>query len=146
MKSFKVGDRVVVIDSRSDFHGDHGRVVSLSEGGWPRVKLDMEAQVILFFHEELEYEKTYEVLSAAPEVASEGADPVNHPSHYVRNGFEVIEIIEAFELNFRLANVTKYVLRADSKHDDGGVQDLKKALFYLSREIEKREAKSAQTS
>ena len=38
------------------------------------------------------------------------SDPVHNPSHYKSGGIEVIDVIEAFELNFRLANVIKYVL------------------------------------
>lgn len=71
---------------------------------------------------------------------------VNHPSHYVKNGFEVIDIIKAFVPNwagdnqaikFAHGNAIKYVLRAGSK---GGVKDLKKAIWYLEymiRELEK---------
>lgn len=34
---------------------------------------------------------------------------VNHPVHYNANGIEVIDIIEAFELNFNLGNSIKYI-------------------------------------
>lgn len=63
-------------------------------------------------------------------------DPVNHPSHYVKGGYEVIDVIEAYDLNFRLSNVIKYVLR----HNDKGrpIEDLEKALFYLQRDIQKK--------
>lgn len=63
------------------------------------------------------------------------SDPVNHPAHYCRKGMEVIDILEAFELNFRLANAVKYILRAG--HKDDYIQDLEKAIWYLQREIEK---------
>tara|TARA_R110000744_G_C19362488_1_gene561552 strand:+ start:359 stop:514 length:156 start_codon:yes stop_codon:yes gene_type:complete len=46
---------------------------------------------------------------------------------------ESIEIIEAFELGFCLGNVIKYVLRAGKKDD--ALEDLKKARWYLDREI-----------
>lgn len=58
---------------------------------------------------------------------------VNHPSHYQGNQFEVIEIIEDFELNFNLGNVIKYVLRAGKKGNK--MEDLQKAYWYLGREI-----------
>lgn len=61
-------------------------------------------------------------------------DPIN-PDHYKSNQFEVIEIIEAFNINYRLGNVIKYILRAGKKDDR--IQDLKKALWYLQREIDK---------
>jgi hypothetical protein len=41
-------------------------------------------------------------------------------------------------LNYRLGNVVKYVVRAGKKHTDP-VEDLKKARFYLDREITVRE-------
>ena len=64
-------------------------------------------------------------------------DPVHNPSHYKSGGIEVIDVIEAFELNFRLANVIKYVLRAGRKGD--ALEDLEKAAWYLDREIDKLE-------
>ena len=67
-------------------------------------------------------------------------DPVNHPSHYISNGMESIDVIEAFELNFNLGNVIKYTLRAKKKGNM--LQDLKKALWYLNREIETNEPKN----
>lgn len=64
------------------------------------------------------------------------ADNVNHPAHYqgFSNGAEVIDITE--NLTFNLGNVVKYVARAGRKTDDP-LEDLKKAKFYLEREIER---------
>jgi hypothetical protein len=62
-------------------------------------------------------------------------EEVNHPEHYQGNGMEVIDIIDAFELNFNLGNSIKYILRADKK---GFIKkDLSKAVWYLNRELEK---------
>jgi hypothetical protein len=60
---------------------------------------------------------------------------VNHPKHYQGGKFEVIDIIEDFKLGFNLGNVLKYILRADKKGNC--IQDLKKAKWYLEREIER---------
>lgn len=60
-------------------------------------------------------------------------DPVNHPSHYISGGMESIDIIEAFGLDFCEGNVIKYLLRWRRKD---GLQDLKKAAWYLNRVIE----------
>lgn len=60
-------------------------------------------------------------------------DMVNHPSHYNVEGFEVIDIIDAFNLNFNMGNALKYLLRADRKGNKE--QDIQKALWYLQREI-----------
>jgi hypothetical protein len=64
------------------------------------------------------------------------SDPVNHPDHYTAHpsGVECIEIAE--HMNFCLGNAIKYVWRADLKN---GVEDLRKAVWYLQREIERRE-------
>ena len=64
------------------------------------------------------------------------SDPVNHPPHYMSNGMEAINVIEAFFLeNAFLANVFKYIARAGRKNDY--LEDLQKAAFYLNREIER---------
>lgn len=64
-------------------------------------------------------------------------DSVNNPKHYTQGGIEVIDAIEAWNLNFRLANVVKYVARSD--HKNNKLEDLKKARWYLDREISKLE-------
>jgi hypothetical protein len=66
------------------------------------------------------------------------SERVNHPDHYKKGGIEVIDIIEAYNLNFRLANVVKYVLRCNYKSNS--IEDLEKAEWYLKRDIEKRKA------
>lgn len=64
-------------------------------------------------------------------------DLVNHPPHYKAGGIETIDFIEAKDLNFRLGNVIKYVARAEKKGNP--LEDLKKAKWYLEREIAVRE-------
>jgi hypothetical protein len=72
------------------------------------------------------------------EVEGEGeVDLVNHPEHYTSGGIETIDFIEAKDLNYRLGNVIKYVSRAEKKGDP--LRDLRKALWYLQREIAVRE-------
>ena len=65
-------------------------------------------------------------------------DIIKQPSHYVRNGVEVDDVIDAFELNYRMGNVVKYVCRYKFKGNP--LMDLKKAYEYLGREIAKLEA------
>lgn len=74
--------------------------------------------------------------SGSARTVPQSGDSVNHPSHYTRGGVEVIEAIEAWGLEFRLANVVKYVARAGHKGD--ALEDLRKAKWYLEREISKR--------
>lgn len=62
-------------------------------------------------------------------------EEVNHPKHYGKDDdpYEVIKVIEAWNLNFPLGNTIKYIARADKKGRK--LVDLKKALWYLQREI-----------
>lgn len=73
------------------------------------------------------------------------SDSVNHPSHYggADNPYEVIKIIEHFQLGFCLGNVLKYILRAGKKDASKELEDMKKAVWYLQREISQREKGAA---
>lgn len=64
-------------------------------------------------------------------------DNVNHPAHYKAGGIEVIDVIEAFELNYCMASAVKYLLRCDRKWN--ALEDLQKAQWFLAREIRRRE-------
>jgi hypothetical protein len=61
------------------------------------------------------------------------ADPVNNPAHYTVGGIETIDFIEAKQLGYNLGNVVKYLTRAD--HKGNKLEDLRKAQWYLTREI-----------
>ncbi len=61
-------------------------------------------------------------------------DSVNHPHHYQSDKIEVIDVIEAFGLGFNLGNTIKYILRSDKKYSR--LEDLRKAAWYLNREIQ----------
>jgi len=61
-------------------------------------------------------------------------DMVNHPPHYQLGGIEVLDALEAWELDYHEANAVKYIARA--KHKGKRLEDLKKAQFYLNRKIE----------
>lgn len=62
-------------------------------------------------------------------------DMVNHPPHYTSHpsGVECIQITE--HMNFCVGNALKYLWRAGLKAD--ALEDLKKAEFYVRREIER---------
>lgn len=68
------------------------------------------------------------------------ADNIRHPKHYTNHpsGVECIEVTE--HMNFCLGNAVKYIWRADLKAD--AVEDLKKAVWYLEREIARRQQNS----
>ena len=62
-------------------------------------------------------------------------DVVNHPSHYTDGKIEVIDFIEQKNLNFHRGNAVKYIARAGKKDPAKEVEDLRKAVWYLNREI-----------
>lgn len=66
------------------------------------------------------------------------ADSVNHPAHYggEDNVYEAIKVIEAWNLGFNLGNTVKYIARNGKKLGTDVVEDLKKARWYLDREIQ----------
>lgn len=70
------------------------------------------------------------------------SEKVNHPNHYTQGGMEVIDVIDAFTQecsgleSFYVGNIIKYVCRFKKKN---GIEDLKKAQWYLSRLVEKEE-------
>lgn len=66
-------------------------------------------------------------------VLSADNDPINHPSHYTQYPVEVIEITE--HMNFNRGNAVKYIARAGHKDPKTEIEDLKKAKWYITREI-----------
>jgi len=63
------------------------------------------------------------------------SDMVNHPRHYTSHpsGIEVIQITEY--MNFCLGNAIKYIMRSELKGKQ--IEDLKKAIWYINREIDR---------
>ena len=61
------------------------------------------------------------------------SDPVDSPYHYTAGGIETIDYIEAKDFNYHLGNAVKYISRAGRKLD--AIEDLRKAKWYLDREI-----------
>ena len=68
------------------------------------------------------------------EIHLPGTDAVNHPAHYNSHpsGIECITVTE--HMNFNLGNAFKYIWRAGLKSEDQ-ITDLKKAVWYLEREV-----------
>ena len=62
-------------------------------------------------------------------------ETVNHPAHYNTSAIEVIDAIEAWELTFNPGNAVKYLARAGKKDPEKTIEDLKKARWYVEREI-----------
>lgn len=67
-------------------------------------------------------------------------------AHYKQGNIEVIDLIDAYNLNFNLGNTVKYISRCNYKNNtcpncctntSTKVNDLRKAIWYIEREIEK---------
>jgi len=74
-------------------------------------------------------------------VSDSRIDPVNHPVHYNAHpsGVECITVVE--HMTFNVGNAIKYLWRADHKN---GLEDLKKAEWYIRREIERLQRANGQ--
>ena len=128
MSKFKVGDVVRLAQSY---------------GGVPIHALGTVAETFPHAHNidqdllDIEMEDGTELSIYAKRVILEKSDVdvVNNPSHYTQHpsGVECIQITE--HMNFNLGNALKYIWRADLKGK--AVEDLKKAEFYIKRELKR---------
>ena len=66
-------------------------------------------------------------------------DMIHHPDHYNKGGIEVIDFIEAWDLNFSRGSAVKYICRGGIKDTDREIEDLKKAKQYIQFEINRIE-------
>jgi hypothetical protein len=65
-------------------------------------------------------------------------EKIDHPEHYQHpTGVEAIDIIEHY--NFNIGNAIKYLWRAGLKPDEPVEDDLRKAKWYIDRELKRRE-------
>lgn len=65
---------------------------------------------------------------------------IDHPPHYTFGKFEVIDVIEDWNLGYHLGNAIKYLARAGRKSPDPRA-DLRKAQWYIQRKLDKLEGK-----
>ena len=109
----------------------------------PKFKRPPKSRLLSVLAKTRESLKPAEPLIFGPEkpISVPEPDMVNHPPHYKVGGIETIDFIEAKNLTYHLGNAVKYISRAYYK--DNPLQDLKKARFYIDREISRRESKAA---
>jgi hypothetical protein len=116
---FRVGTEIHLIEA--------GEMAFMFEGAHYIVDRDREGEVV--------------DVRLAPYQPAVPAEPkqetVNHPKHYNSDpsGVECITIAENW--NFNLGNALKYMWRAGVKSDTTHIEDLKKAVWYINREIER---------
>ena len=147
---FKVGDKVKAVSNNTIFTSERmkwaGVVTKVTEDGFSAKTtkhlllsiLDVEFDCLDYNDFELETaatakeEPTPQVVSTMPK-----DNPVSHPSHYTDGKIEVIDFIEDTGLNFNRGNAVKYLCRAGKKDPAKEIEDLEKAMWYISHEIER---------
>jgi hypothetical protein len=77
--------------------------------------------------------------AGAHQKGSRGVDPVNRPVHYTAHASGVECIIVTEHFNFCVGNAIKYLWRAGLKEGASRIEDLKKAAWYVAREIARLE-------
>ena len=114
------------------------RVKLLEENGWIHDKLwrKFDTYVCDFT---LELMTDNEFLDLIEHDKPAKTDAINHPAYYTDGKIEVSDFIADKNLNFFRGNVVKYVARAGKKNADKEIEDLKKAEWYLNREIDRLE-------
>ncbi len=80
-------------------------------------------------------------MNELPNWPTPAPEAVNHPRHYNAHpsGIECIVVIE--HMTFNVGSAMKYLWRAGLKDTEPTIQDLKKAAWYIAREIERLEKK-----
>ena len=83
----------------------------------------------------IEFEK---MLKESYERTGKMNDVINHPSHYCEGRkYEPIDVIIDWDLSFCPATALKYISRAGRKDPNKIIEDYKKAIWYLNKEIER---------
>lgn len=158
MTEFKPGDRVKCIDAdfgtliegnvytvkRMKTDAVIGRVVVLEEagngvGGYFPKRFELAKEAPALTREGKGWDYIDAGAKPAPEAAKPDSDPVTHPSHYTGHpsGVECIDITS--HMNFCRGNAIKYLWRAGEKDKAKEIEDLRKAIFYIEREIKRLE-------
>ena len=112
---------VLMSKARSAYAQEHGHTINSKMSDMRRLARRIEVA------------RSIEAPPVAVDISSP-ADTVDHPAHYKVGGIETIDFIEAKKLGYNLGNVVKYITRAD--HKGNKLEDLRKAQWYLTREIE----------
>ncbi|MEN8656247.1 DUF3310 domain-containing protein [Streptomyces sp. 21So2-11] len=134
---YGVDGKVRVVRGVGQFNGYSGRVLTvnaLSTAPYPygvKIHVNGKAKTLNMAEDEIEL--------IEPSKADGEQSAVDHPGHYtwLPNGLEVIDLTE--HLNFCRGNAVKYLARAGRKGHGTELEDLKKARWYIDREIQRTE-------
>lgn len=118
---FKVGDRVLRVNDGDEVEGT---VVGVDAGDSVPYEVNWD---------DLGY--TWMFAYNVGPIPKELPDVVNHPAHYNTGSIEVIDFIEDQGLEYHEANAIKYIARAGKKNPDTRMEDLEKAVWYLTRKL-----------
>lgn len=135
---YRAGDEVRII-TEGDYKGVRGRVYSVNS----HVTAPYPYGIKLYLVGRVDYkafaDKDLELWEAP------AGETVDSPSHYtwLPNGIEVIDLTE--HLNFCRGNAVKYLCRAGLKNPATELEDLRKALWYVQREIDRVESQRERT-
>ena len=106
---------------------------------WRFIRADDEVMIEEIVTEGAVFESTLGKIDELEDVFNESSELpkelVDHPAHYNRGKYEVIDVIEDWHLGFNLGNAIKYIGRCG--HKDDPVQELEKAKWYVQREIDR---------
>lgn len=137
MSKFKVGDKVRLISAQGISSLEKGNIYTVS-----KLSEDLDDVIILHGYETLGGYRTYRFeLVQAEGLDVENSNLIDNQDHYKKAGVEPIELMkqnftkEEYS-GFLQGNIIKYLLRFKRKN---GVEDLKKALTYLTWLIEQEE-------
>lgn len=103
------------------------------DDGLPDEIIFAESDLIFVEHQHIEHQNV-------DKMKVEQDNVISHPSHYTQ-GIECMDYIESHKFNYARGNVIKYVTRAGLKDESKEIEDLKKARWYLDREISRLEKK-----
>ena len=65
-----------------------------------------------------------------------------NPEHYDRHALQPFDVIDAWDLDYYRGSALKYICRAGTKPGEDEVDDLKKAIVFLQRRVDKLEGRS----
>lgn len=143
---FKVGDEVVCINNNLSCetltkHKKYS-IIKVTNADFIQIINDHNEEEV--FHP-FRFRKYEELPSPSEPITTEHKiefpcednEPVNHPSHYNSGKYEVIDVIEDWNLDFSLGNAVKYIARAGKKDKTKIKEDLEKAIWYINRFINK---------
>lgn len=60
------------------------------------------------------------------------------PEYYKgKNGYMAKDVVANFDLSYNIGTAVTYLIRSKRKHNDGGLEDIKKAINHLHFELER---------